>query len=83
MNKRTETNARPESEVPSAPVPGSDTAVNTITAPKYGYRGIDMMALLGAVMERYEDIPENEKHAGLQWFFSKYGKGEIRPGNMR
>lgn len=54
---------------------GSDTAVNTVSAPKYGYGGIDMMALLAATMDKYKDIPDNEMRAGLQWFFSKYGKG--------
>lgn len=65
---------KPETPVASTPASGSGAGVNTITAPKYGYGGIDMMALLSAVMERYKDIPENEMRAGLQWFISKYGE---------
>lgn len=66
---------QPKREASLAAPTGSATVQNFITAPTYGCDGIDMMALLAAVMERYKDIPENEKRAGLQWFASKYGVG--------
>lgn len=60
---------------PPTPPALASVVENIIKAPVYGYDGIDMLALLSAVMERYKDIPENEKLAGLQWFASKYGVG--------
>jgi hypothetical protein len=66
---------QPKREASLAAPTSSAAFENVITAPNYGYAGIDMMALLAAVMERYKDIPENERRAGLQWFASKYGVG--------
>ena len=61
---------------PPALASASGFVENIIKAPTYGYDGIDIMALLAAVMERYKNIPDNEKRAALQWFAIKYGVGD-------
>ncbi len=66
---------QPQTPPALASASGSATVNNIIKAPVYGYDWIDVTALLAAVMERYKDIPDNEKRAGLQWFASKYGVG--------
>lgn len=56
-----------------APTGADAKPLQCVTAACYGIDGIDMMAMLAAVMDRYKDLPDHERRAGLQWFASKYG----------